>query len=487
MKLFLNIFLLLSAPFVFGQISVDRTTYDFGDIYANQDTYVDFVFKNETEKEHYLLRINKPRDVYYLFSAKFIQPDSTIIIRFKINDQIKGKFDHEVEVYFSANPDPIKIRLTGNVKQINNNPMTACPDFNSTPNVTAQTSFQLVVKVIDSLTTEPIKNSKVYIVEKGELVGTYRTNNKGVVVVTIPLGLYYITAHHDDYDKDDYFDGYVNATRNFVLLELQRGAEPVEIPEEIVVVNEEPEIIEEIPEEIVIQIEEEEPEVIEETIQEPIEESLPDPVVVEDIAIDPTPLEELPDTLFDDKHFKHTNITFILDVSSSMVSNGKLELLRMSMIELTKILRPNDMVSIIKYSTETEVILKNTSGDEKDLIINTVKELRASGMTAGGTAIKLGYKINKKSHINNGNNIVIMITDGAFNRGDKDYLKTIESNYLDKGVRFSVVGIKMSEYLTAHMQGIASKGGGAFVQIRNIEEAQTKLIQEIRRTAFKLG
>ena len=111
--------------------------------------------------------------------------------------------------------------------------------------------------------------------------------------------------------------------------------------------------------------------------------------------------------------------------------------------------------------------------------------LKASGMTAGGSAIKLGYKTNKKTHIENGNNIVIMITDGAFNKGDKDYLETIKSNYEKKGTKFSVVGIKMSEYLAPHMKDIVAKGGGAFVQIRTIEEAQNKLINEIKRTAFR--
>ena len=78
-----------------------------------------------------------------------------------------------------------------------------------------------------------------------------------------------------------------------------------------------------------------------------------------------------------------------------------------------------------------------------------------------------------------------MITDGIFNKGDKDYLKTIEKNYNDKGIRFSVVGIKTSDFITAHMLNIVSKGDGDFIRIQTIEDAKTKLIDEIKRTSFK--
>ena len=434
MKRFLLILSLIVSPLCWGQITAEKTSHDFGEIYAEEETYVDFKFTNNTDKSHYLLTVDKPREVFYIFSSKFIAPDSSMIIRFKIDDSRKGKFNHEIDVYFSANQDPITIRLSGTVKEVSNNPMNDCPDFSSTPSKEYSTGFEVTIKVIDSLTREPIKNAKVYLVERGELVGDHKTNNKGVVQKTIPLGWYYITASHQDYNEN-YYDGYLNFQRNVVIIELTQD------PEDVIVQVEEEEIEEE---EIVVEIEEEE-EVIEVVDEPEVIEDEPEVEAVEEIVNDdPTPWEDLPDTLFDEKHFRYSNITFILDVSTSMSGNGKLALLRMSMIELTKILRPNDVVSIVKYASTSEVILKNTSGADKELIINTVKGLKASGLTAGGSAIKLGYKTNKKTHIDNGNNIVIMITDGAFNKGDKNYRETIKNTYAKKGTKFSVVGIKMT-------------------------------------------
>jgi Ca-activated chloride channel family protein len=78
-----------------------------------------------------------------------------------------------------------------------------------------------------------------------------------------------------------------------------------------------------------------------------------------------------------------------------------------------------------------------------------------------------------------------MITDGAFNRGSKDYKEIIEKNYQEKGIIFSVVGIKTSEYITEHMDNIVETGGGDFIQIRTMQDAKTKIFHEIRRTSFR--
>jgi Ca-activated chloride channel family protein len=213
-----------------------------------------------------------------------------------------------------------------------------------------------------------------------------------------------------------------------------------------------------------------------------------DPILNEPPAVDlvePTTLEALPDTVFNPAYFRYNNITFILDVSSSMNGMGKLDLLKMSMIELAKILRQDDIISMIKFSADVETVLKGSRGDRKEEIISTVKGLKTSSYTAGGDAIKAAYKLNRKNYIEGGNNMVIMITDGVFNRGDKDYLETINENYEKYGIKFSVVGIKTSEYITKYMKTIVAEGEGDFVRILTINDAMHKLVDEIKRTSFR--
>lgn len=473
-----------------AQVQTTKQRHNFGDLYNGSVTYTDFVFTNNSDKTQYLLSIDKPRDVYYIFSGKTLLPDSSITIRFKINENIKGRFTHNVDVYFSNPRTAIPIQLNGNVKQAEGSAsMTACPDFNNQPPAYQATSFDVVIRVIDSLTREPIKGSTVYLVENGQLVGEFTTNNKGVVTKKIPLGYYYITAKKDPYNSN-YKEGYLNYKRNYVEIELQKETQeeieiipPPEIEEITAVVEAESDTVQ-TEDEIVIEIQPDtttiNPEVDPVDNVELVEEEIVEDV--EEIA-----LEELPDSVFTNSYFKYNNITFILDVSTSMNGMGKMDLLKTSMIELTEILRSNDIVSMVKYASEVEVILKNASGDEKEQIVNVVNGLKTSGMTAGGNAIKSAYKLNKKSHIPGGNNIVIMITDGVFNKGDKDYLKTIQKAYKSNGTIFSVVGIKTSDYITKHMKNIVEKGGGHFIRILNAADAKTKLVDEIKRTSFKFS
>jgi Ca-activated chloride channel homolog len=447
-----------------GQVVASVKSYDFGDLYNGSQTYVDIVFTNKTDKTHFLLTIDKPEDVYYIFSGKKMLPDSSITIRMKVNDAVKGKFSYAVDVYFSDSNNPTTIYLEGTIKEVSQNSLTQCPDFNHS-NGSGPLEFTVIVKVIDSLTRQPIANSKVYMVERGELVGQFSTNNKGIVQRSMPLGYYFITAEKEPY-QPNFFEGYVNTNRNYVEIELSQT--PVEFVQEFDTTE-------------LVSL----PEVVDLSIDEPID-TIDEPevvAVVEPVVI--PPLADLPDSVFDAGYFKYNNITFVLDASSSMNGLGKLDLLKMSMIELVKILRPEDNITVLKYAAEVDMILEHTPGDKKDEIIQVIKGIKTSGSTAGGDAIKTAYALNREKHMYEGNNLIIMITDGLFNKGAMDYEAVIASNYQEHGTRFSVVGIKTTSYISEHMQDIVKLGGGDFVEIHTVQDAQTKLIEEIKRTSYK--
>lgn len=469
MKYFLILFLL--APFLsLGQMQANKTKHNFGDLYDNAPTYVDFTFTNNSDKAVFLLTIDKPQEVYYLYSKKLIQPDSTMTLRLKINDNIKGRFNYYVEVYFSDSRDPIVINLTGNVKQKSSNALTNCPDFNKQPPKRGAPEFEVTVKVIDSITREPIRRSKVYFVNNGTLVGEFLTNSNGIVHEKIPLGLYYITAEKSPYNSN-FFDGYLNFQNNYVEIELQQ-------PEN----NTPPPIVEE--EEIIVETIEEKPEEeVTETIEEVVE--VEEPIVENTPPKDTTKIDDLPPTNFDKSHFAPNNIVFIVDVSSSMNGMGKLDLMKLSMIELTKVLRPEDKVSLIAYSGHVHILLEDVSAMQKDDIIEQVQSLQAKGYTAGGDAIKEGYRLAEKHYIEGGNNLIFMVTDGAFNKGDKNFKHLISKSYNKKDIKFSVVGIKTTDFLTTEMKSLSHLGGGEYVRIITIDDAKNKLFEEVRRTSFR--
>ena len=154
------------------------------------------------------------------------------------------------------------------------------------------------------------------------------------------------------------------------------------------------------------------------------------------------------------------------------------------MIELANELRDVDKITLVAYSTFSKVLLKTTTGSNKEEIIETIQDLKASGMTAGGEGMKLAYRLAKKNFIKDGNNQVIMATDGDFNRGATSIDRLVKKN-TSKGIKLSVLGIKNKEIHALDMKEISALGNGNYVYIDSYNISKTALINEIREQSLR--
>ena len=84
------------------------------------------------------------------------------------------------------------------------------------------------------------------------------------------------------------------------------------------------------------------------------------------------------------------NIVFLIDVSLSMKREGRLDLLKASMLKLLTILRDIDQVSILNYTTTSKMVLESINATEKNKkrIAGVIQSLEALGGTQGGQAIR---------------------------------------------------------------------------------------------------
>src|SRR5690606_12091316 len=112
------------------------------------------------------------------------------------------------------------------------------------------------------------------------------------------------------------------------------------------------------------------------------------------------------------------NFVFLIDVSGSMDTDNKLPLIKAAFQMFIKNLRAVDTVSIVTYGGNVSIWMQPTSGAEKEFIGKKIEELEAQGDTPGESAIRLAYKVAAKAFIKNGNNRVILATDGDFNVGE---------------------------------------------------------------------
>ncbi|HBX51457.1 MAG: hypothetical protein A2275_14420 [Bacteroidetes bacterium RIFOXYA12_FULL_35_11] len=184
-----------------------------------------------------------------------------------------------------------------------------------------------------------------------------------------------------------------------------------------------------------------------------------------------------------------SNLVFLIDVSGSMSDQNKLPLLKQSFKYLVNNLRSVDRVAIVVYAGAAGLVLESTPGTEKSKIIAALDLLQAGGSTAGGAGIKLAYKVAKENFITNGNNRVILATDGDFNIGassDGDMTRLIEDKRKD-GVFISILGFGMGNYKDSKMEKIADAGNGNYFYIDNILESKKVFGKELWGTLYTIA
>jgi Ca-activated chloride channel family protein len=184
-----------------------------------------------------------------------------------------------------------------------------------------------------------------------------------------------------------------------------------------------------------------------------------------------------------------SNLVFLIDVSGSMDSPDKLPLLQRAFKLLVNQMRPIDRISIVVYAGAAGLILPSTPGNYKNRIIAAIDKLYAGGSTAGGMGIKLAYRIAKQNYLRNGNNRVILATDGDFNVGvsSTSELVRLVENKRRGGIFLTVLGFGTGNYKDSRMESLADKGNGNYAYIDSILEARKVLLKEMGGTLFTIA
>ena len=187
------------------------------------------------------------------------------------------------------------------------------------------------------------------------------------------------------------------------------------------------------------------------------------------------------------KDLPPNNLVFLLDVSGSMDASDKLPLLKSAMRLLVDQLRPEDRVSIVVYAGAAGLVLEPTA--DKAEILEAITRLNAGGSTAGGAGIELAYKAAKESFIPQGNNRVILATDGDFNVGvssDGALTRLIEEKR-ETGIFLTVLGFGTGNIKDSRMEQLADKGNGNYAYIDDILEAKKVLVTEMGGTLVTIA
>lgn len=184
-----------------------------------------------------------------------------------------------------------------------------------------------------------------------------------------------------------------------------------------------------------------------------------------------------------------SNLVFLIDVSGSMNQPNKLPLVKSSLKKLLDGLHEDDRIALVVYAGSARVVLGSTPVADKQRIISAIDQLQAGGSTAGGDGIKLAYDVAANNFMEEGNNRVILATDGDFNTGpssDAEMVRLIEDRR-KTGVYITILGFGMGNYKDSKMEQISAHGNGNYFYIDREPEADKVFGQELTGTLYTIA
>jgi Ca-activated chloride channel family protein len=183
------------------------------------------------------------------------------------------------------------------------------------------------------------------------------------------------------------------------------------------------------------------------------------------------------------------NLVFLIDISGSMDKPNRLPLLQSAFNMLVDNLRPQDTLSIVTYGGGVGIALSPTGGADKKKMHDVIDSLVAGGDTPGEGAIRTAYQLAKKTFIRDGNNRVMLATDGDFNVGQasEKELEDMITGFRQTGIYLTCLGVGMGNYKDSKLETLSKKGNGNFAYIDNLQEAQKVLVTEFTQTLYAVA
>ena len=191
----------------------------------------------------------------------------------------------------------------------------------------------------------------------------------------------------------------------------------------------------------------------------------------------------------DTRELPPSNLVFLVDVSGSMQSPDKLPLVQRAFRALVQELRPEDRVAIVVYASAAGLVLPSTPGTRKEEILDAIDRLEAGGSTAGGAGLRLAYDVAREHFLTEGNNRVILATDGDFNVGvssDAEMIRLVERRR-EEGTFLTVLGFGTGNLKDTKMEQMADHGNGHYAYIDSYSEARKVFVREFGGTLFTVA
>ncbi len=186
-----------------------------------------------------------------------------------------------------------------------------------------------------------------------------------------------------------------------------------------------------------------------------------------------------PDTsiLFQPETHRTNNIVFLLDISHSMAESRKMVLLKKAMYRLAQQLRPTDRISIVTFGSGVEVLLNPQFVKSKADIFDAIQMLSANGgATNIGAGLRQAYGQADLSFLQDGNNQMLLVTDGVFTLKPADEQLVLEHGQ----ILLTAVIVGNDEAVSKSVEPLVEKAHGQLLRMKDENISLNLLLQNVR-------
>ena len=175
------------------------------------------------------------------------------------------------------------------------------------------------------------------------------------------------------------------------------------------------------------------------------------------------------------------NLVLTIDNSGSMERADRVAILQQALKVLSTKLRPEDKVSVIAFARTPRLWMNGVNGVEAGKKLSDFNAIVPQGGTNIEAALNLAYEVAGKHFIENGNNRVILLTDGAANLGNvvpKSLRKTVELQR-KKAIALDCFGIGWDGYNDHLMEALARNGDGRYAFLNSPKDVERDFARKL--------
>ncbi len=179
------------------------------------------------------------------------------------------------------------------------------------------------------------------------------------------------------------------------------------------------------------------------------------------------------------KHRTPLNLSVVLDRSGSM-SGSKIEKARQAAMGLVDQLGPDDIFSLVTYSTDATVEIHAQKVEDKQALKSRIARVQAGGNTALHAGVSLGAKEVQNRYDSRQINRVILLSDGLANVGPSstEDLKRLGRDLAGRGVAVTTIGVG-DDYNEDLMAGLAESSDANYYYVKDTEKLPQIFAKEL--------